>query len=318
MNDPLLLHRRILLPTDFSSGAARARDYAVFLAQIYGAELRLLHVSQPYPTLTTDAVAEPYLLEPVRQQVSRVMDELSGRLREAGIQASGMQTIGIPSEEIIRTAREEGADIIVMGTQGRTGLDHVLVGSTAERVVKGAPCPVMTVRPSSNADSQQVPITVQRLLVPVDFSDSSVDVLEVALHVARRLGASVTLLHVVEWAWLRLQFTVAELAESDRVRTEMESRLGQYADLLRAQGLRVETVMRGGGGPGDFIVETAEQQRSDLIIMGTHGRRGIRRALIGSVAEAVLRAAPCPVLTVMKPRFAPAYVRVLTTVGHAA
>ncbi|ALA59145.1 universal stress protein [Nitrospira moscoviensis] len=314
--DPLSL-RRILLATDFSRGAGRAKDYALFLAQTYGATVLVQHVSQPYPTLSADAVADPYLLEPIREQVSRVLHELTEQMGQTGVQATGQHTVGIASEEIIRTARENGIDLIVMGTQGRTGLDHVLLGSTAERVVKGAPCPVVTVRPPA-AGREQDTVSVQRLLAPLDFSDSSFDALETALLLARRFAAPITLLHVLEWSWLRLNFTVAELAEDAQVRRDIEARAGRYADLLRAQGVTVETVIRGGGGPADFIVDTAEAQRSDLIVMGTHGRRGLQRALIGSVAESVLRRAPCPVWTVKQAKFSPGHRRVFGPIEQAA
>jgi nucleotide-binding universal stress UspA family protein len=310
---PSWVHR-ILLATDFSRGASRAKDYALFLAHTCGAELRMLHVSQPYPTLAADAIAEPYLLDPVRKEVTRFLDELAAELSQGGVQATATHAVGNPSEQIIQAAQEDGSELIVVGTQGRTGLEHVLLGSTAERVVKGAPCPVLTVR-STLAPG---PVAIERILLPLDFSDCSLDALEFGIQVARHFDASVTLLHVLEWAWLRLHFTITELAEGESARKDTESCLARYADLIRAQGLTVDTVIRGGGGATDFVIETAARQGTDLIVMGTHGRRGIQRALLGSVAEGILRQAPCPVITVKSPKFAPGHKRVLTATatGH--
>lgn len=139
---------------------------------------------------------------------------------------------------------------------------------------------------------------IRRLVVPVDFSRGSADALEAAIVVARTFTASITLVHVLEWAWLRLHYTIAELADEERIRRELHARLERYAEAVRSEGLTADIVTLGDGGPVDFIVETAAGRNADLIVMGTHGRRGIQRALIGSVAEGVLRRASCPVMTI--------------------
>ena len=109
---------------------------------------------------------------------------------------------GIPSEEVITAARAEDSDLIVVGTRGKTGLAHVLLGSTDERVIRGAPCPVLAVRTES-ADNEDEgvlsrPVTLERILVPVDFSDRSLDALEYAVVVAQQAKASLMLLYVLE------------------------------------------------------------------------------------------------------------------------
>ncbi len=313
----LWLHR-ILVATDFSASASRAKDYAVFLAHAYGADLCIIHVSLPYPTLSADAYADPMWLDPIRAEVERCLTELTAQLRAGGVRASARHTVGTPSEAVLQAANEDGADLIVVGTQGRTGLDHVLLGSTAERVMSGAPCPVLAVRATSRSWEITGRNAIERVLIPVDFSDCSLDALEFGIQVARRFESSVTLLHVLEWAWLRQHFTISELAEGQSARQEMEASLAQYADVLRREGLTVDTVIRGGGGAADFVIETAQEQNADLVIMGTHGRRGIQRAFMGSVAASVLRQAPCPVLTVKSPKFAPGHRRLVTAARLAA
>ncbi len=315
ISDPPWL-RRILLATDFSDGAGHARHYAVFLARAHGAELRIVHVTLPYPTLSADAVADSYVLEPVRKAVSRALEELAASIGQAGVRATGTQVIGIPSEELTRAAREWEADLIVMGTQGRTGLDYVLVGSTAERVVKTAPCPVLAVRTGSSVVEDDV--RMRRLLVPLDFFQPSIDALETALLLARRVSASMKLVHVLDWAWIRLHYSPTDLAEEPRIRKDLEDRLDRYAGILRHAGIAVDTSILGGAGPVEHIVEAAAQQGADLVIMGTHGRRGLQHALMGSVAEGVLRRAPCPVLAVPRGRFAPGYQRIFPLMDAAA
>lgn len=311
------LHR-LLFATDFSPGASRAQEYALFLARTYGAELLVLHVWERYPTLAADAYADPFLLEPVRAEVAGFLDELTERLKQAGARAASAHAIGIASEEILKHAQEQAVELIVVGTQGRTGLEHVLLGSTAERVVKGAPCPVLTVRSVSPRTVSHAPTPFRRMVVPLDFSDCSLDALEFAIQVARGFESSMTLLHVLEWAWLRLHFTIAELAEGESPRREFESCLARYAEVIRAEGLAADTMIHGGGAPADFIVETAHRTKADLIVMGTHGRRGLSRTLMGSVAEGVLRRASCPVLTVKSPKFAAGHQRVLAQPTEAS
>ena len=199
-------------------------------------------------------------------------------------------------------ADAEAADLIVLGSQGRTALEHVLLGSTAERVVKGAACPVLTVRAYG---SRSIPPSIRHLIVPTDFSRGSADALEAAIVVAHMFKASITLVHVLEWSWLRLHYTIAELADEERIRRELQARLEPYAEAIRSQELTADIVTVGGGGPADFIVDTAASRNADLIVMGTHGRRGMQRALIGSVAEGVLRRASCPVLTIKEYSIAP-------------
>ena len=310
-----MIHR-ILWATDFSAGSQHAQAYAAFLAHAYGAELKIIHVFEIYPsTLSADPGADPLLLEPIRNEISRTLDELAADAGRCGVQATSLHALGIASEQVIETARKEAVDLVILGTHGRTGLEHVLLGSTAERVVKGAPCPVMTVRSVGTAPTHETPISIKRILAPIDFSDCSLDALEYAIQIAKRLEAAVTILHVLEWASVGLDFSVAEVAESGRVRRDTESRVAGLADLVRTQGLTADAMIRGGGAPADFVLELAGERGVDLIVMGTHGRRGLSRLLLGSVAERVLRRAACPVITVKSPKFSPGHRRVMTDTG---
>jgi nucleotide-binding universal stress UspA family protein len=140
--------RKILVPTDFSDCSAAALRVALDLALPLQARLRLLHV-YPAPSLVFDPYgiqpAEPVLLEApkaARQRLEQEVEEASG----AGIEVDGEVREGAPAPQILEEAREWGADLIVMGTHGHTGIEHVLLGSVAERSVRLAPCPVLTVR----------------------------------------------------------------------------------------------------------------------------------------------------------------------------
>lgn len=306
-----MIHR-VLFATDFSRDTLHARAYAAYWASTFGAPLKVLHVIQIYPMVVAP-MADTVMVTSIQNEVSRRLEELVGELGRCGVQATGMQVCGIPSEEVAKAAGADGADLIVLGTRGLTGLEHVLLGSTAERVVKGAPCPVMTVRAASVAPSHERPIAIKHILVPIDFSDCSLDAVEYAIPLAKRFEASMTVLHVLEWASVGSDFGVAELAERTTLRKDADARVSDLAAVIRTQGVSVETVIRGGGAPADFVLECAGKRGADLIIMGTHGRRGLSRLFIGSEAEGVLRQATCPVITVKSPKFSPEHRRALTT-----
>jgi nucleotide-binding universal stress UspA family protein len=143
------LHR-ILIPTDFSKHSQNALAYAVAFAEKFGAELHLLHVVQDLAMFLPDGVtAGPPLLPPVDQLTAAVRVALDRAIEENHLQHLPVQTHvreGTPFYEIIRFAKEKDIDLIVMGTHGRSGLVHVLLGSVTEKVVRKAPCPVLTVR----------------------------------------------------------------------------------------------------------------------------------------------------------------------------
>ena len=142
--------RKILVPTDFSDNSIAALQNAQELAKRFGAELVLAHVLEPpvYPAMTFGAGAAslPALQDEMRQTVSEHLDRLVRERVEAGFTARGVLREGSPFLEIVSLAEEEGVDLIVIATHGHSGIKHLLLGSTTEKVVRKAPCPVLTVR----------------------------------------------------------------------------------------------------------------------------------------------------------------------------
>ena len=308
---------RILLATDFSRWARRAEDYACALACSWRASLTVLSVAEFPPGLNPDyPVNQQYLADLLKNASSQLVD-LKGRAERRGIAVTTRMATGIPSEEVITAARAEDSDLIVVGTRGKTGLAHVLLGSTAERVIRGAPCPVLTVRtdPADTEEEEGVlsrPVTLERILVPVDFSDCSIDALEYAAVVAQQAKASLLLLHVLEPVSYGLDFTLGHSRTREQVREAWTKRLEELASSLTVTHAPVEFQLRG-GLPADSILDSAQTLPCDLIVMGTHGRRGISHTISGSVAEAVLRKAVCPVIAVRSPKFGVGHCRVIPT-----
>lgn len=142
-------------------------------------------------------------------------------------------------------------------------------------------------------------VDVQHILVPVDFSENTPALLDWAAHLAEEHGSRVTLLHAyhlpVEFQQLEGAYLPPDFWRS--VRSEAEATLREYAEALQRKGVRVETAVCEGYA-ATVIVEEAAQRRADLIVIGTHGRSGLKHLLLGSIAERVVQKAPCPVLTV--------------------
>lgn len=141
--------KNILFPTDFSENSNYAFDYALDLAKKFGARLYILHVIHELidttgfyvPNISLDKLQND-LVKGAEEMMGRFIKERMGDFKEY----ETMNIIGLPHIEVMNVAKDKGIDMIVMGTHGRTGIDRVLFGSTAEKVVKKAPCPVLTVR----------------------------------------------------------------------------------------------------------------------------------------------------------------------------
>jgi len=307
---------RILLATDGSTRAEGAEAYACKLAESWGATLTVVSVLEFAPGLDPESpVCRIYLAE-LMTQATEDLARLKARAAERGIAVHTRIETGIPSEQVLAAAAAEDADLIIMGTAGKTGLAHVLLGSTAERIIRTAPCPVLAVRMDrSEAERTGVstshPASLDRIMVPVDFSDCSLDALEYAVSVAQRAQASVMLLHVLEPVSYGLDFTVSIQAEREHERKILTERLAGLVAALEAANVKSESLVRG-GLPRDSILEAARAWSADLIVMGTHGRRGLSHALYGSVVESVLRKSHCPILTVRSPKFHQGHRRVVS------
>ena len=282
---------RVLVPTDFSAPSDAALEYARVVVKAFGASLHVLHV---LPNVFLRPMAnDPHAIE--NGALSQLRDWLAGDDQRPA--AASVARSDEPPDEIVSYARSNEIDLIVMGTHGRSGVTHFLVGSVAETVVRTAPCPVLTLhsRPASLARGPQ------RILVPTDFSASADAALDMARSFARQFGSSIHLLHVLaEAPEAGGEMFVAESPEArtDRLQDAIQ-RLGHRVAPAdhREITARTEVVF---GVPSHAIVDHAAHE-FDLIVMGTHGRKGIAHVLMGSVAERVVRHSSCPVITVRQP-----------------
>ena len=299
---------RILVPTDFSAASREAFASARALAERFGASLHLVHAFED-PYTTAVFAAEMYAPLPPALRDKMVLD-IEERLADwfpvadrARFKGTAEAVLGPAATSIVEYAERLGADLIVMGTHGRGGMAHLLLGSVAERVVRTAPCPVLTVR--------ETPLpAIRRILVPTDFSETADAALDYAVLLANRFGASLHLLHVIDDPFVTEGLAAeAYIAEAPAMRSAMlrdaqdrlEHRVApirQASEIEATAGIArvyAEVLFCRGG---KTIAEYAASHRADLIVMGTHGRTGVAHLLLGSVAERLVRIAPCPVLSV--------------------
>jgi nucleotide-binding universal stress UspA family protein len=280
------------------------------VATAYGARLDAVSVLEFEPGRDLEYEVNRLYLEDRRREIREQGAALVQRAESAGVKVERHELVGIPSQEIIALAERSRYDLVVMGTHGRTGFEHVLIGSTAERVVRGAACPVVTVRKAekpAGGGSQTAAGTgsgkgLEKLLVAVDFSDCGRSAVEYAVQLADRFGSAVTLLHVAEPVAYGLDFTLGHALTGQAFRKECEASMAELAGLFSGRGLSARHEVLS-GLPKDVIQRVAQEQGSDAIVMGTHGRRGWSHIRFGSVAEAVIRYADCPVFTVRSPKF---------------
>jgi len=287
---------RILCPLDFSEFSARAFEYALSLARHYKSKLLVEHVLHlafsAYPSYVN---AEA--IDNVSQGLAAYSrEQLTGFLRKhpsEGIEIESFVDEGDVTDTILAFAQAQAVDLIAMGTHGRHGLDHILLGSVTEKVLRKSRCPVLVVRKPAHelvatGDSPE-PVHLRKILFGVDFSTYSERALLYALSLAEEYKAELALLHVMEDFPLHKDLT----AVTSEVVQQLERLLPPSARncaLLKPR-LRV-------GKPYEEIIRSAREADADLIILGVCGRNALDLAIFGSTTHRVIQKGPCPVLTV--------------------
>jgi nucleotide-binding universal stress UspA family protein len=293
------MFHKILVPLDGSALAERALQPALALAQQTNATLILLQV----PVLEATVVPAPagyglllpeQSIEIVRSQSYNYLQTIARSWAYPGVNLSIKVAEGDEAGGIVDTAANEGIDLIVMSTHGRTGLSRWVLGSITERVLHSAPCPVLVIR---SAD----PLT--HVLITLDGSELAEVALRPGLELARRLGSKITLLHVLpDMAYDPDEVNYLERMEQglrDQLHKVVADSEGYLDELAREQpfNLPIRTALCI-GTPAESILEYADLHHANLIVMATHGRTGLRRWLYGSVTEKVLRGTNCSMLVV--------------------
>ncbi len=295
----------ILFATDFSPCSIPAFRYAIEWAKVFEARLTLFHGLALQPGLDIDAgIAQRYLDEQ-RKVAEEHMQKLLTKCRPHVSRTAIEMRTGLASAQICEAAREHHADLVVTGTHGWTGFNRVFFGSIAERVIQGAPCPVLSVpdrSPDEIGDLHTLAVRPQHIVLPLDFSDCSMDAYEYGVQVAKWFDAAVILVYAIEPLSYSLDFSLTHPLEDKTNRKKIEQRLEQLTTVLIDQGLTaryrlVDTPSM------EAIMKASASEEADLVIMGTHARKGLSRIILGSTTAKVLQHSPYPVLTVKSPKF---------------
>lgn len=303
--------QRILCPIDFSDFSRRAVDHAVALATWYESTITLFHVCAVAPMAAyapgSGVLRSAAITTEEREALLAAMKRFAEDDMAADISIELEIGEGSTAAEILAKAETLPADLVVMGTHGRSGFERLVLGSVTERVVRKASCPVLTV-PKAVPDAVPAPpVHFKRIICPVDFSDCSMHALNYAMSLAQEVDAHLTVMHVIELppdvprevhapllAGPRSLREYLALTEEDR-----RARLGDaIPESVRAY-CTVDTILTT-GTPYREILRVAHEQRAELLVIGIHGHGAVDRLLFGSTAQHVIRQALCPVLTLRK------------------
>ena len=297
--------RRILCPIDFSEHSRRALDHAVAIARWYGSSITALHVIAPPPVPAFGpgpVMFEPAMMTSVdREQVIATLDQFVRAEAAPGVAIASAVREGSAATEVLAQAGEMNADLVTIGTHGRSGFERLLLGSVTEKVLQKAPCPVLTVPSEHPGTVPASPVVFKRILCPTDFSESATRALDYAVSLAQEADGDLTVLHVLPNGYESTD-VVADgrmtLADFMRQReADLRERLSEAVPADVAAFCRVHTLMTR-GKPWQEILREATERQSELIVMGVQGRAALDLMVFGSTTQHVVRQASCPVLTV--------------------
>jgi nucleotide-binding universal stress UspA family protein len=300
------MFRSIVVPLDGSSWSERALPLAQTLAAQAGARLALVHVHiqviHPVSGYNLGGVAyiDEGLDREARAREAAYLATLRDRItRESGVEVTSDVVDGPVAQTLADYAAHAHADLVVMTTHGRGAFSRVWLGGIADSFIRHSPTPTLLVRPHDDTP-QALPPTIRHLLIPLDESPLAEQIVEPAATLARLVGARITLLEVVDPLHVP-SYTIETARELEPTYTESRAAeaaayLRGIATQLQAQEIAVETRVVVAAQPATEILDLARSRGVDVIALATHGRGGLTRLLIGSVADKVVRGADVPVL----------------------
>lgn len=307
----MVTFNRILCPVDFSEASRHALDQAVVVGRFFESRLTVLHVFNqvflPVPGMAMPGYGPDMSMsaEDVRR-MQQDAERLAEPVRAAGLTADVVVEPGAPAPHILAKAKTIAADLIVMGTHGASGFERLMLGSVTEKVLRKAPCPVLTVPPRS-AGTAAVPF--KHLLCAVDFSECSLNALAAALALAKEADAELTILHVLDWPVDASPVGVAAPGEAAMgpaafdlegyrrmLERDARERLARLVPADAREWCTPQTLVAH-GKPHVEVLRAAEDRHADLIVLGVRGRNPLDLMLFGSTTNQIVRRAACAVLT---------------------
>ena len=281
---------------DFSETAEGALEQALRFARRHDAKLVLAHVVEPIPLGPYPAAINPNseleIVNLARKRIEGIADSLS----EEEIEVVPLVEQGQPGSQLISMAEANDADLIVIGTRGLTGLQHLALGSTAEYVVRKSECPVLTIHP----EDRVLKSSIDTVVLPTDLSESAADAIEVFISIFGMWERPQVFLVYADRTPPYLEpfrhDYLARAGAPDVVKDKILKQLEPVADRLRAADFEVEVAVLD-GDPVTVTSELAKECQADLVLLSTRGRGALANTLLGRTAQRIVQHAPCPVLT---------------------
>ena len=297
------VNKCVLVATDFSEYSKVALDICLGVSKCMKTKLYVLHTIEKFPHDYKHLLSSAAHTNMKQKLEEEAMEKIKAMLPEELLGSEDIVPIvrfGKPFLEIIKVAKDKDVDLMAIGTHGRAGVDRVILGSVAERVVRKAGCPVMVIRGKKY-------VGFKRIIVPIDFSDCSRKALEYAAATARAHKSKLTILHVYEESFVEPYVNAANSEEEaneiiKEIERVNETKYDEFLKTVDLSGVEYEKLLKK-GIPETDIVEIAMEQQANLIVMGTHGRSGIKHILIGSTAEEVVRTVHCDIIIVKPEKF---------------
>ena len=300
MND----FKSILCPTDFSVYSEYAMRYAQAFAKQSGGKIHCVHVVDSR-AVEGGGVEGIYItkadvdatLAAVKEHAEAKMEHVVRKAKYSTADVEGHVLVGIPADDIAKLAGDLKADLVVVSTHGRTGLDRLILGSTCDKILRTSPAPVLAIKhPEHEFVESDKTIHLKKVLVPCDFSAFSREAVPYAADLCRKFGASLTLAHIVD-TWLdypEFTPTIAVNNTPNLTRAAKES-LDTLAKEQKDVKVDVNVTV---GVPHRILTDMIKADDVDLVVMTTHGRSALAHLLLGSVTEKVVRHSSCPVLVI--------------------
>lgn len=291
------MFRRLLVPLDGSPFAASVIPLALDLARRAGGEVRFVVVTPPLPVSEGSApLLNPSIELTMRAENRRYLDEVLAREAEKGVRLSGELLDGPVVDTIADAVRAHGSDLVVVATHGRGGFSRFWLGSTATGLIRQSPAPLLLLRPAEGESLP--PLRPRRILVPVDGSGFGETIIWDALTFGGAEGVEYHVVQVI--APVPVVLSAASPERDRKLFGEREAAAVDYLATVKdgfvTRGATCAASVLVADNVGQEIVAYAEREQCDLIAMGTHGRSGVGRLLIGSVADKVIRGSSVPLL----------------------
>ncbi len=295
--------KKIIWATDGSKESQEALKYVVFLAKTFHSEIIGVHVLLKSELLSHKTELQNWMVK-VEENMVSMLNSISNELASQGVNFRGVVLKGEVNKEIVRYARRKKADLIAMGKRGHGLIDRMLIGSTTLRVLRESKIPVLAVRQVDGKDHTDI----RNILVPLDLYEESDSALKCAINLAEMINANIRVVYVITFSTFYVFTLIPYSTEipytllEDFIKTssnELANRV-EKIKLERATKMEISTEVVQGTTPSVAIVDYANNRDIDLIVINTHGRKGVKKLVLGSVAEKVIQESTCPVLA-LKP-----------------